>query len=113
MDRHIVEVKFAVPRLVVHADDMQQRRLTGAGRPHDRDELAHLDVEIDAPQHIVLVYALREKFFDVAKADHWTSVNPLSRNSCLASSIWRRFAPASSSTIKPSKRCTMRSACCA
>src|SRR5436305_1978061 len=123
MNGHVVEEVFAVPRVIVHADDMEQRRLAGAGRPHDRYELARLDVEINAPQHKVLRQSLREIFFDVAKADHlnltwhahpargsragrpchyWTSVNPLSLNSFLASSISRRFAPASSSTIKPS-----------
>src|SRR6266550_374484 len=104
MDRHVVEIVFAVPRVIVHAYDMQQGRLAGAGRPHDRHELARLDIEIDAPQHIVLRHALGEIFFDFAKTDHWTSVNPLSLNSFLASSISRRFAPASSSTIKPSNR---------
>src|SRR2546423_7821097 len=113
MNGHVVEEVFTVPRVIVHADDVEQGRLAGAGRPHDRHELTRLDVEINAPQHKVLRQSLREIFFDVAKADHWTSVNPLSLNSFLASSISRRFAPASSSTIKPSNRCTMRSACCA
>ena len=43
--RLIEEVVLAGPRAVVHADDVQQRRLAGARRPHDRDELAFLDVE--------------------------------------------------------------------
>src|SRR6266481_6901116 len=104
MNGHVVEEIFAVPRVIVHANDVEQGRLAGAGRPHDRHEFARLDIEIDAPQHIVLRHALGEIFFDVAEADHWTSVNPLSLNSLLASSISRRFAPASSSTIKPSNR---------
>ena len=51
---HVVEIVFAIPRLIVHADDVQQRRFSGARRAHDRDELARLDVEIDAPQHVGL-----------------------------------------------------------
>src|SRR4051812_30661923 len=113
MDGHIVELIFAVPGVIVHAENVQQGRFARARRAHDGNKLARLDVQINAAQHIILGHALREKLFDVAKADHWTSVNPLSLNSCLASSIWRRLAPPSSSTIKPSNRCTMRSACCA
>src|ERR1043166_5186230 len=104
MDGDLVEVVFAVPGLIMHANDVQQRRLPCPGRAHDGNELAGLDVEIDAPQHIVLCHSLSKEFFDVAKTDHWTSVNPLSRSSCLASAISRRLAPASSSTIRPSKR---------
>ena len=50
--RLIEEVVLAGPGAVVHADDVEQRRLAGARRPHDRDELALLDVDVDAPQHV-------------------------------------------------------------
>src|ERR1051326_4217410 len=138
MHGHVIETVFTVPRVIVHAQDVKQRRLPRSGRTHDRNELSGLDVQIDASQHIVLRHALRETFFDVAQTNHltlavarascaWltggtpvppvqlnrylTSTNPLSLSSCLASSIWRRLAPVSSSTIRPSNRCTMRSAC--
>src|SRR5256714_15194448 len=113
MHGDVVKTVLTAPRVIVHPNNMKQRRLPGSGRTHDRDELSGLDIQINAPQHIVLVHALREALFDVVQTDHLTSTNPLSLSSCLASSIWRRFAPFSSSTIRPSKRCTMRSACCA
>src|ERR1041384_4588504 len=113
MHGDIIEAVFAVPRVIVHAENVQQSRLPCSGRTHDRNELSGLDIQINAPQHIVFVHALRETFLDVVQTDHLTSTNPLSLSSCFASSIWRRFAPVSSSTIRPSKRCTMRSACCA
>src|SRR5262247_3716944 len=97
--------------MIVHSQNMQQSRFTGARRTHNRDKFTRLNVEIYAPQDVVLRHSLREILFNVVESDHWTSVNPLSRNSFLASSISRRFAPVSSSTIKPSNKCTMRSAC--
>ena len=51
VDRVSHQVVLAAPGAVVHAEDVQQRGLAGAGRPHDRDELAGLDVERDAAQH--------------------------------------------------------------
>ena len=33
------------------AEDREERRLAGAGRPFERDDLAALDVEVDAAQH--------------------------------------------------------------
>src|SRR5205085_2245540 len=47
-----------------------QRRLAGARRPHDRHEIARLDVERDAPQHEGLADAGLIKFFNVAQTDH-------------------------------------------
>src|SRR6267154_4136162 len=107
----IVEMIFPAPCLIVHAQDVQQGRFTGTRRPHDRNELALLNVQIDAAQHIRLCHTVRKRLFDVAQPDHAISPNPLSFNSRFASSISRRLAPASSSTIRPSKRWTMRSAC--
>ena len=48
--RLAVQLVFAAPIGVVHAEDVQQRRLPRTRRSHDRDELARLDVEVDAPQ---------------------------------------------------------------
>src|SRR5262245_12652302 len=109
MNSNIVELVLTLPGVIVHSEDVQQRGLPCSRRAHNRNELAGLDIQINSPQDIILRQALREKFLDVAKTNHWTSTNPLSRNSCFASSIWRRFAPVSSSTIKPSNRCTIRS----
>src|SRR2546428_1304180 len=72
MDRRIVEIVFAVPRVIVHADNMQQSRFARARRTHNRHELARLNVDIDAPQHIVFRHSLREIFLDVTESYHWT-----------------------------------------
>jgi hypothetical protein len=73
MDGHIVEVVLTLPRVIVHSQDVQQSRFAGARRPHDRNEFAGLDVEVDPPQDIVFRQALRKIFLDVAKTNHWTS----------------------------------------
>ena len=39
-------------RLVEAPENVHQRRFAGAGRPHDRDEIAALDLERDALQHV-------------------------------------------------------------
>ena len=69
MDRLVHEVVLAGPRAVVHAEDVQQRRLAGARRPHDRDELAFLDVDVDAAQHVGAADAVRVRLLDVAQRD--------------------------------------------
>ena len=69
VDRLVEEVVLAGPRAVVHADDVQQRRLAGARRPHDRDELAFLDVDVDAAQHVAAARAVRVGLLDVAQPD--------------------------------------------
>ena len=66
----IVEVVLARPRRVVHAEDVQERRLAGARRAHDRDELPLLDVQVDPPQDEGLRGALLEALLDVPKANH-------------------------------------------
>src|ERR1044072_2489138 len=73
MYRDIVELIFPIPCLIVHAQDMKQRRRPCRGRTHDRNKLTRFDIEIDAPQDIALRQSLRERFFNVAKTDHWTS----------------------------------------
>ena len=64
VDRLSHEQVLAAPGAVVHAEDVEQRRLAGAGRPHDRDELACLDVERDAAQHEGLTGPDRERLLD-------------------------------------------------
>ena len=52
MHRLVHEVVLTRPRAVVHAEDVEERRLAGAGRPHDRDEFAFLDVDVHAAEHV-------------------------------------------------------------
>ena len=70
MHGYLVELILASPRLVMHPEDVKQRRFPCSGRTHDRNKLAGLDVEIDSPQDIVLRDALGKRFVDVAQADH-------------------------------------------
>jgi hypothetical protein len=69
VDRGAVEPVLAGPGGVVHAEDVQHRRLAGAGRPHDRDELAGLDVERDTAQHERRGRAVLVALLDVAQLD--------------------------------------------
>src|SRR5262245_7235490 len=43
---------FALPAVVVHPENVQQRRFTGARWPHDRNEFAFGDVQIDITQDV-------------------------------------------------------------
>ena len=51
MYRLIEEVIGPGIGFVQHADDIEQRRLAGAGRPHDRDKLTLIDFQIDALEY--------------------------------------------------------------
>src|SRR4051812_17111465 len=106
MNRNIVEKVFAVPRLIVHTEDMQEGGFARARGAHDRNEFAGVNVQIDSSQHIRLRRAVGEIFFYATQLDHWMSPKPLSLSSRLAaSSSARRLAePVSSSTIRPSNK---------
>ena len=69
VNRLAVQEVLAGPRGVVHAQDVQQRRLAGAGRPHDRDELAGLEVERHAAQHVRALHAGLVRLLDVLETD--------------------------------------------
>ena len=56
----------AAGRRVEPADQVEQRRLAGAGRAHQRQELALRDVEVDALQHVDALAAAGEVLVDVA-----------------------------------------------
>src|SRR5258705_10381973 len=111
MNRSLVEKVFTSPRLIVHTEDVEESRFTRTRRTHDRNKLTRLNVEIDSAQDIRLCRTVRKSLLNVPQVDHEIAPKPLSFNSRFASSISRRLAPASSSTIKPSNKCTMRSAC--
>ena len=57
-------------RFVEHAHDVQQRRLAGAARPHDRQELPLLDLEVHVAQHVGPEGAGPVVLLDVAHLDH-------------------------------------------
>src|SRR5258708_29691 len=74
VDRLIEEVILARPGAVMHADQMQQRRLPGAGRSHDGDKFAFFDFSVDAPQDEGLSNAMGVELLDVSQFDHSNSV---------------------------------------
>ena len=52
MNGRIVEEIFAGPTVIVHSEDVEQRRFAGAGRPHHRNEFAFRDFDIDVAQNV-------------------------------------------------------------
>src|SRR5258706_16110473 len=70
VDRLIEEVILARPGAVMHADQMQQRGLSGAGRSRDGDKFAFFDFSVDAPQDEGLSNAMGVELLDVSEFDH-------------------------------------------
>src|SRR5688572_9571973 len=52
MDRVFLEEIFAGPGVVVHPEDVEQRRFAGAGRPHDGNEVAFVNLQVDVAQDV-------------------------------------------------------------
>ena len=69
MNGVVGQIVFAGPGAVVHAEQMQQRRLAGARRPHDGDELAFLHFRVDAAQHKRLGRTVLEILLHVPQND--------------------------------------------
>ena len=57
--------------MIVHSDDVEERRLAGAGRTHDGNEVAFVYLQVDVAQD-VKEFAFRERVeaFEVFKFDH-------------------------------------------
>ena len=69
VDRLFQEVVLAGPDAVVHAENVQQRRLARARRPHDGHEFAVLDVDVHAAEHVGASDAERVRLLEVAECD--------------------------------------------
>ena len=71
VNRDVVEEIFAAPGVIVHSEDVEQRRFARAGRPHDGNEVAFVHLQVDVAQD-VKEFALREriKAFEVFECDH-------------------------------------------
>ena len=93
VDRVIQKMILAGPTAVVHADQVQQRGLARAGGTHDRDEIAFLNVHVDAAEHERLGGAVLEELLDVAEPDHRSAYSfSLSSLVTAAGSAWPRLA---------------------
>ncbi len=64
------DAHFAGGRLVEPAEQLQQRRLAGAGRADDRDAIALRDPELDAAQHFDLAADVRERLHEAERLEH-------------------------------------------
>ena len=69
-----VEVVAAAVGAVEQADDVEQRGLAGAGRPHDGEVFAGRDVEADAAQGMHFLVADGEDALDAGECDHLAAV---------------------------------------
>jgi hypothetical protein len=70
VDLVLEELVLARPRPIEHADDPEERGLSRARRPHDRDELALTDVEVDASEYPGARRTGVEGLLDAAERDH-------------------------------------------
>src|SRR5438034_5686042 len=66
---------FTAPAVVVHSENVQQRRFACARRPHDRDKVAFLNVQIDLAQDVKkLLLPERITAFQIFQFNHAESV---------------------------------------
>src|SRR6185436_12900884 len=68
-DLDAADVNTAAARCIEAADQIEQGRLAGARRPHQREKFAGLDVEVHALQHVDAFTAAREVLVDIANLD--------------------------------------------
>src|SRR5437764_13176294 len=71
MHRGSTQKIFTAPAVIVHAQNVQQRRFTCAGRTHYRDKVAFLDFQVDVAQYVKKLL-LRQgiRAFQILKFDH-------------------------------------------
>ena len=64
----------AARRRVEAANQVEQRRLAGARRSHQREEVALRDLQVDAFEHVDALAAAREVFVDVFDANEFIHI---------------------------------------
>src|SRR6266480_4793337 len=81
MDWRFAQKIFTAPTVIVHPENVQQRRFACAGRAHNRDEVAFLNLQIDLAQDVKELF-LRQRIaaFDVLKLNHTSSYQRFIRN---------------------------------
>ena len=70
-DATTVEQVVPIGRSVEQADDVEQRRLAAAARPHDGNELAFFNGQIYAVERVMLGITDPEPLFEVFQIDDW------------------------------------------
>ena len=72
MNGDAIQKIFAGPTVIVHSEDVQERRFPGAGRSHDGNEIALLHLEIDVAQNVKkLSFCERVNALDAMQSDKW------------------------------------------
>src|SRR5262249_16848525 len=71
MNRRLLEKIFAGPAVIVHSENVEQRRFAGARRPHHRNELALRNFDIDVAQDVE-EFSLRQRItaFETLELNH-------------------------------------------
>ena len=71
MNGCLVQKIFATPAVIVHAENVEQRRFAGAGRAHDRNEFAFGDFDVDVAQDVEK-FSVSERItaFEIFKSNH-------------------------------------------
>src|SRR5437867_9305251 len=81
MDRGVIEKIFTGPSVIVHSEDVKQRRFAGAGRPHHRDELALRNFDLDVAQDVKkLPMPQRVISLKIPEPDHGRRLHSLGRD---------------------------------
>src|SRR5437764_1275161 len=71
MNSGVVEKIFTAPAVIVHSENVKQRRFSGARWPHHRNELALRNFEVDVAQYEKeFPFRQRIRTFEIVKLDH-------------------------------------------
>ena len=67
----LVEKIFSAPAVIVHSENVEQRRFARAGRPHHRNELAFGNFNVDVAQDVEkFSFRQRIRALEIVKSDH-------------------------------------------
>src|SRR5438128_12510938 len=67
----VADPDLALARRIKPCNQVEQCRLARAGRPHQTDILARLNVEAQVVEHVDLLAAAGEKLVHIPDADNW------------------------------------------
>src|SRR5437762_9476357 len=74
MHRGVAEKIFASPTVIMHTENVQQRRFACTRRPHDRNEVAFFNFESDVAQDIEKLLPRQGiTSFEIVESDHGQS----------------------------------------
>src|SRR5689334_8433158 len=92
--------ELALPALVIHPEDAQQRRFSSTRRPHDGDKFPLFDLQSDLAQDVAEPCPRLEALLDVSQLDH--GLVRVTRSGAPRSvRCWLRAAPATRRPARP------------